>query len=153
MWVKWPFRKEAALSSTAISSYTLDYSGVQSQRKKQTNKKPSRFNIWGNWICAHAVHNQRGQEEIQVDVVYEGSVVWVSSDRTRDRVRGDTGLTSRLNHLQTNPFPRQLNSLWLDLFVSRQWKVTGLWDFGPQSLMAVILPVQDLGIGRHDEKK
>lgn len=91
------------------------------------------------------VENRAGQEQIQVHLVYEGSVAWISVDGTQDRECGYTGLTSGLNHWQTNPLPRQLNSLWLDLFASNQWKVTSLWDFSPQRLMEMIPPVHDLG--------
>lgn len=89
--------------------------------------------------------NQTGQELTQMYVVNEGSVAWISSDRTQDKVCGYTGLTSWLNHLQTNPLPRQLNSTWLDLFGFHQRNVTSLWDFSPQRLKAAVLPVHDLG--------
>lgn len=74
------------------------------------------FTIWEKWICA--VQNRHGQEQVQVCVVYGGSVVWISSDGIRNRACGYTGLTSRLNHLQTSPLPTQLNSLRLDRCIS-----------------------------------
>ena len=92
------------------------------------------------------VENQIQPEQIQVYVVYEGSVAWISSDRAQDGVCGYAGLTFGLNHLQTHTLPRQLNSLCVDLFGSHQWRVTGSWDFSPQRLMAEILPLHDLGM-------
>ncbi len=114
-------------------SYKFYISGVQSQRKVDFMSEKIEF--------VHPDHVE--QEQIQVYVVYEGSVVWISGDWTQVSVCSYTGLTSRLNHLRTNPLPRRLNSLWLDL---DQCKSTSLGDFGSQRLMAAILPVQDLGM-------
>ena len=127
MWVNWFEKRQQA------EVFTLQASG-------------------SHCICSWCQSRVKGGQE-QIQVVYEGSVVWISSDRTQDRVRSYTGLTSGLNDLPTNLLPSQLNSLWLDLFGSHQWKVTILWDFSPQRLMAAILPVRDLRMaGRRDDK-
>lgn len=63
-----------------------------------------------NCICSWCQSGAKAGQEL-IQVVYKGSMVRISSERTQDRVCGYTGLTSGLNDLQTNLLPRQLNSL------------------------------------------